>query len=492
MARKKTRRSGRNVKKVELNKSEQEARAEAAEEEAKEEETAAAEEEVEETPATEAAPAEKEEEQEDVADEVAAESTDEDDDADDEPEAEEAADESDEDDDESSDDEDSGEEEVAADSDDDDDDDDDDWEEDEDDDDDYEYDDLVEDEEELAAAAEEQARYEAAPPSVGFGIGSFIGIVFGLIVLAYAFVTDNQLRDQISQLEGQLTKTPDQLSKESQQRLDDALNDWQTELKGEIEQLRETLGAAQSEVAAATKTDLTAAVNEGLSSMEERLKLMEAGSASTAKELNEKVVWMERLAQEIKSDTAQTKAENEKAVADIRKEVEARPDSNTVDSRIKAVLNEMTAAELKNLKAQIAKVEKESTQTAQSVAGLSALDKTLNEVSKAMKQEQAANKKQVQQLQEVISRLESDVKGYEAVPPGTIIPFSGSNVPEGWLLCDGRALDSLGLPQEKVDELNQTLGNSGSLPDLQGVSFNFKPESDEATKSLKIQYIIKY
>lgn len=53
----------------------------------------------------------------------------------------------------------------------------------------------------------------------------------------------------------------------------------------------------------------------------------------------------------------------------------------------------------------------------------------------------------------------------QMVPVGTIVTFAfaASNLPPGWLLCDGSNFDSSTYP-----DLYQLLGNSNVLPDLRG------------------------
>jgi microcystin-dependent protein len=58
------------------------------------------------------------------------------------------------------------------------------------------------------------------------------------------------------------------------------------------------------------------------------------------------------------------------------------------------------------------------------------------------------------------------------VPPGTIAPFAGSTVPEGWLLCDGSEIDRTQYP-ELFAAIGVTHGggdliNTFHLPDLRG------------------------
>ncbi len=46
------------------------------------------------------------------------------------------------------------------------------------------------------------------------------------------------------------------------------------------------------------------------------------------------------------------------------------------------------------------------------------------------------------------------------MPVGTILPFAGQNVPEGWLLCDGKAYTSVGEDNEIYFELETAIGTS--------------------------------
>jgi hypothetical protein len=48
-----------------------------------------------------------------------------------------------------------------------------------------------------------------------------------------------------------------------------------------------------------------------------------------------------------------------------------------------------------------------------------------------------------------------------AVPPGTIIAFGGPNLPDGWLLCDGSAVDRVAEPT-----LFEAIGTAWGAPDV--------------------------
>jgi len=57
------------------------------------------------------------------------------------------------------------------------------------------------------------------------------------------------------------------------------------------------------------------------------------------------------------------------------------------------------------------------------------------------------------------------------VPTGTILPFAGTNVPSGWMLCDGRSLSRstyAQLFQSIGASYGSSDGNSFNLPDLRG------------------------
>ncbi|MCP4131850.1 MAG: tail fiber protein, partial [bacterium] len=58
-------------------------------------------------------------------------------------------------------------------------------------------------------------------------------------------------------------------------------------------------------------------------------------------------------------------------------------------------------------------------------------------------------------LQEEIQNLK-----LKTSPPGTINPFAGVNVPEGWLLCDGQAYG-----RTEHSELFQVIGTAWGSPD---------------------------
>ncbi len=66
------------------------------------------------------------------------------------------------------------------------------------------------------------------------------------------------------------------------------------------------------------------------------------------------------------------------------------------------------------------------------------------------------------------------MKANNGCPPGTILPFAGTNVPDGWLLCDGAAVDkadyadlyaNIGTAWGNPLALN---GHDFNLPDLRG------------------------
>jgi microcystin-dependent protein len=58
------------------------------------------------------------------------------------------------------------------------------------------------------------------------------------------------------------------------------------------------------------------------------------------------------------------------------------------------------------------------------------------------------------------------IKALDSMPIGSIIGFAGTDIPNGWLICDGSTLD-----EETYPELYDALGGSGStftLPDCKG------------------------
>ena len=62
--------------------------------------------------------------------------------------------------------------------------------------------------------------------------------------------------------------------------------------------------------------------------------------------------------------------------------------------------------------------------------------------------------------------VELYIKALDSMPIGSIIGFAGTDIPNGWLICDGSTLD-----EETYPELYDALGGSGStftLPDYQG------------------------
>ncbi|MCP4136799.1 MAG: tail fiber protein [bacterium] len=82
-----------------------------------------------------------------------------------------------------------------------------------------------------------------------------------------------------------------------------------------------------------------------------------------------------------------------------------------------------------------------------------------------------AMKEEIQQLKTTISELqgasESGIQDLrdKVSPPGTINPFAGDTVPEGWLLCDGQAYG-----RTEHSELFQAIGTAWGTPD--GSRFN--------------------
>lgn len=68
------------------------------------------------------------------------------------------------------------------------------------------------------------------------------------------------------------------------------------------------------------------------------------------------------------------------------------------------------------------------------------------------------------------SELTNDA-GFSVIPVGTIVPFAGTKIPDGWILCDGRSLET-----SKYSKLYEAIGSlwgsggSGSfnIPDLRG------------------------
>ncbi len=63
------------------------------------------------------------------------------------------------------------------------------------------------------------------------------------------------------------------------------------------------------------------------------------------------------------------------------------------------------------------------------------------------------------------------VQAANGSPPGTIVAFGGENIPEGWLLCDGRAFTSAQYPRLWLAISNFWGGSESSfyIPDLRGL-----------------------
>lgn len=69
------------------------------------------------------------------------------------------------------------------------------------------------------------------------------------------------------------------------------------------------------------------------------------------------------------------------------------------------------------------------------------------------------------------------------IPTGTVLPFTGSTIPHGWLLCNGLPID-----KEKYSELFKALKRD-TLPDLRGfVDLSFKRT---ISSEKEIHYLIK-
>lgn len=69
------------------------------------------------------------------------------------------------------------------------------------------------------------------------------------------------------------------------------------------------------------------------------------------------------------------------------------------------------------------------------------------------------------------------VHAQNGVPSGTILPFAGTTVPEGWMLCDGRTI-----PNEVFyNSLRSVLGNATNVPDLRGMFLRGAGTNSSAT-----------
>jgi hypothetical protein len=71
------------------------------------------------------------------------------------------------------------------------------------------------------------------------------------------------------------------------------------------------------------------------------------------------------------------------------------------------------------------------------------------------------------------AKVASTVAAHRSVPPGTVIAFAGSTVPDGWLLCDGRPVNRSDYP-ELFQVISSLYGRGSSeqqfrLPDYRGV-----------------------
>lgn len=62
------------------------------------------------------------------------------------------------------------------------------------------------------------------------------------------------------------------------------------------------------------------------------------------------------------------------------------------------------------------------------------------------------------------------LRAFHGVPTGSIMAYFGKTAPEGWLLCDGRALTDASLQDKKYDALKAHLNSLGAstIPDLRG------------------------
>ena len=62
--------------------------------------------------------------------------------------------------------------------------------------------------------------------------------------------------------------------------------------------------------------------------------------------------------------------------------------------------------------------------------------------------------------------------GYSIIPAGTIIPFAGTNIPQGWILCDGNSYSTNGLYSKLYEAIGSVWGSGGAgsfnVPDLRG------------------------
>jgi microcystin-dependent protein len=80
----------------------------------------------------------------------------------------------------------------------------------------------------------------------------------------------------------------------------------------------------------------------------------------------------------------------------------------------------------------------------------------------------------------------------QVLPPGTIVPFAGANVPSGWLLCDGSPVI-----RTTYASLFQSIGsvygsgdgaNTFNLPDLRGMFLRGAGTSSSRTKASGVLY----
>lgn len=62
------------------------------------------------------------------------------------------------------------------------------------------------------------------------------------------------------------------------------------------------------------------------------------------------------------------------------------------------------------------------------------------------------------------------LRAFHGVPTGSIMAYFGKTAPDGWLLCDGRALTDASLQDKKYDALKAHLTSLGvsTIPDLRG------------------------
>lgn len=127
------------------------------------------------------------------------------------------------------------------------------------------------------------------------------------------------------------------------------------------------------------------------------------------------------------------------------------------------------------------------------VGGITTAQLTNNSVTSAQIAFGAVNSNQLAAGSINASHLSASFAQDTVIPPGTIQAFGGTNIPAGWLLCDGRVINRTDLPR-LFEAIGTSWGNSPNgtntfnLPDLRGVflrgvDFGANRDPDKATRT---------